>query len=373
MKRLRQDLNHLASAGLLAAVAATALTGVVAHLWDLNDFWYHTYSGYVMAAFALVHVLLNWGRLTGYARFRFSRRGAGRKKPAPAAAPVPRHRRVLRATGRTVVSRRGFLALVAGSAGGVLVGQKMGGAQPIAKGSDLGLLYHQWSKPGAMDLFGAVSNWGRKPPLYKTYEGAPKVALPKPRFDGGLSTEEAIIRRHSTREYSGEPMSLAELSRVLYMVDGISRERWGYKLRTAPSSGALYPVEIYPVVHNVSGLEPGIYHYGFREHALERLRADDMRDEVVRQGLSQQFLGKSNAVLFLTLIFQRMRFKYRDRTYRYGLIEAGHLGQNLYLAATSMGLGACAVGAFLDDQVNDMLGVDGKEEAAIYMLSVGRV
>jgi SagB-type dehydrogenase family enzyme len=271
------------------------------------------------------------------------------------------------------VSRRGFLALAAGSAGGVLVGQRMGGARHIAGGSDLGLLYHQWSKPGAMGLFGAVSDWGRRPPLYKTYEGARRVELPGPRFDGGLSTEEAIKRRRSTREYSGEPMTLAELSRVLYMVDGISRERWGYKLRTAPSSGALYPVEIYPVIHNVSGLAPGVYHYGFREHALERLRAGDMRDEVVRQGLGQKFLGRSNAVLFLTLIFQRMRFKYRDRTYRYGLLEAGHLGQNLYLAATSMGLGACAVGAFLDDRVNDMLGVDGKEEAAIYMLSVGRV
>lgn len=373
MGRLRQDLNHLISAALLASVVATALTGVVAHLWDLNDFWYHTYSGYVMAAFALVHVVLNWGRLTGYARFRFSRRGSRRKRAAPAAARAPGRYRVLRVAGRAVVSRRGFLALVVGGAGGFLTGQRMGGARSIPEGSDLGLLYHQWSKPGAMDLFGAVSDWGGRPPLYKTYEGAPRVVLPKPRLDGGLPTEEAMERRRSTREYSGEPMTLGELSRVLYLVDGISSERWGYKLRTAPSSGALYPVEIYPVVHGVRGLLPGVYHYDFREHALERLRAGDMRDEVVRQGLGQRFLGRCNAVLILTLIFQRMRFKYRDRTYRYGLIEAGHLGQNLYLAATSMGLGACAVGAFLDDRVNGMLGVDGREEAAIYMLGVGRV
>jgi SagB-type dehydrogenase family enzyme len=78
-------------------------------------------------------------------------------------------------------------------------------------------------------------------------------------------------------------------------------------------------------------------------------------------------------VLFLTVIFQRMRFKYRDRTYRYGLVEAGHLGQNLYLAAESLGLGACAVGAFLDDEMNAMLGVDGRDEAAVYMLSLGSV
>lgn len=87
----------------------------------------------------------------------------------------------------------------------------------------------------------------------------------------------------------------------------------------------------------------------------------------------QDFLGDANVVLFLTVIFQRMRFKYQDRTYRYGLIEAGHLGQNAYLAATSMGLGACAIGAFLDDDMNRMLGVDGRTEAAVYMLSVGTV
>lgn len=85
----------------------------------------------------------------------------------------------------------------------------------------------------------------------------------------------------------------------------------------------------------------------------------------------QEFLGEANVVLFMTVIFQRMRFKYQDRTYRYGLIEAGHLGQNAYLAATSMGLGACAIGAFMDDDINAMLGVDGKNEAAIYMLAIG--
>ncbi len=383
MKRLRHDLNYLASVGLLLAAATTAMTGVIAHLWDLNDFWYHTYSGYVMVAFALVHVCLNWGRLTGYARFRFSGRATARRRsvqksasstPDPSAAlpPVSRRRRVLHATGRAVLSRRGFLALALGGAGGVFVGRGLSQQPRIPKGSDLGLLYHEWSKPGVMDVFGTVSNWGRRPPLYKTYEQARKIRLPEPRMDGGLPTEEAIRLRHSTREYSGEPMTLDELSRVLFMMDGINRERWGHRLRTAPSSGALYPIEAYPVVHNVTGLKPGVYHYGVKDHLLEQVRVGDMRGEVVRQGLSQQFLGKANVVMFLTIIFQRMRFKYQDRTYRYGLLEAGHLGQNIYLAATSMGLGACAIGAFMDDAINGMLGVDGKEEAAIYMLTVGK-
>ncbi|HEX2098391.1 MAG TPA: SagB/ThcOx family dehydrogenase, partial [Rubrobacteraceae bacterium] len=184
---------------------------------------------------------------------------------------------------------------------------------------------------------------------------------------------EAINRRRSTREYSGEPMTLEELSRVLFLMGGINGERWGHRLRAAPSSGGLYPIEAYAVAHEITGLEPGVYHYGVKDHSLAQVRAGDLRHEVVSQGLSQQFLGQCNVVLFLTVIFQRMRFKYQDRTYRYGLLEAGHLGQNIYLAATSMGLGACAIGAFMDDEINAMLGVDGEEEAAEYMLAVGKI
>jgi SagB-type dehydrogenase family enzyme len=86
----------------------------------------------------------------------------------------------------------------------------------------------------------------------------------------------------------------------------------------------------------------------------------------------QEFLGEANLVLVLTAIFQRLRWKYQERAYRYALLEAGHLGQNVYLAATSMGMGACAVGAFLDDGLNGLLGVDGKDEAALYLLAVGK-
>ena len=94
---------------------------------------------------------------------------------------------------------------------------------------------------------------------------------------------------------------------------------------------------------------------------------------MVDQAIGQEFLGSCGVVLFLTMILQRMRPKYQDRSYRYGLLEAGHLGENAYLAATSMGLGACGVGAFMDDAINDMLGVDGVEEAAVYMLAAGHV
>jgi SagB-type dehydrogenase family enzyme len=167
-------------------------------------------------------------------------------------------------------------------------------------------------------------------------------------------------------------MSLDELSRVLFLTSGISAGLHGNARRTAPSSGALYPIEIYAVVNNVAGVDRGVYHYALREHELELVRAGDHRQAVVDQALGQEFLGECGAVLFLTQILQRMRPKYQDRSYRYGLIEAGHIGENGYLAAVSSGLGACGVGAFMDDQINSMLGVDGVGEAAVYMLAVGR-
>jgi SagB-type dehydrogenase family enzyme len=166
-------------------------------------------------------------------------------------------------------------------------------------------------------------------------------------------------------------VSLDELSRFLFLTSGISADRFGNARRTAPSSGALYPIEVYPIVNNVAGIERGVYHYAYREHALELVRAEDMRARLVEQGLGQEFLGQCGAVLFLTMILQRMRPKYQDRSYRYGLLEAGHVGENAYLAATEMGLGACGIGAFMDDAMNEMLGIDGVEEAVVYMLAVG--
>jgi SagB-type dehydrogenase family enzyme len=237
------------------------------------------------------------------------------------------------------------------------------------------VIYHQWSKPGILDALGTVGDQGQPVELYKTYPGAPTTVLP-PVVDGtdldrGPTTARTIVSRRSVRAYEPRPMSIDELSRLLYLSGGITADLHGNARRAAPSSGALYPIELYAVVHQVDGVEPGVYHYGVREHALEQLRAGDFRAPVVEQALAQEFLGECGVVLFLTLILQRMRPRYQDRSYRYGLLEAGHIGENAYLAATSMGLGACGVGAFMDDSINAMLGVDGVEEAAVYMLAAG--
>ena len=384
MTRLRHDLNFISSAGLIVSGLATGITGIVSDLWDLNDFWYHTVSGYVMGGFAILHVALNWGRMVAYAKFRVRSLSA---RPAPSASarpvtsavpppvkpppldpePVDRVGLLTRAT----LSRRGLLGLAVGGVSGVVLGRGLRPLPPIPAGSDVGVIYHQWSKPGVIDALGSVANWGQPVEPYKSYPGVRVVALPEPRLEGGLPGAQAIATRRSTRSYSAQPLSLDELSRFLFLTSGISADRFGNARRTAPSSGALYPIEVYPIIHRVEGVEPGAYHYDYRRHALELVRGEDMRSRIVEHGLGQEFLGQCGAVLFVTMILQRMRPKYQDRSYRYGLLEAGHVGENAYLAATEMGLGACGVGAFMDDAMNEMLGVDGVEEAVVYMLAVG--
>jgi SagB-type dehydrogenase family enzyme len=232
-------------------------------------------------------------------------------------------------------------------------------------------LYHHWSKPGYAGAVGMLFSWGGPPSRYKTYDRAERVALPAPQDDGGLSLAEAIEQRRSRREFAVQPLSLAELSFLLHAASGLTD--LGREFRAAPSAGALYPLETYVVVHDVTGLSPGLYHYAVAQHALEQVRAGDLQTALVVAGIGQEMLGQAQVCIVLSAIFQRTRWKYRERSYRYILLEAGHIGQNLYLAATSLGLGACAVGAFLDDKLNDLLGVDGETEAALYLITVGKL
>jgi SagB-type dehydrogenase family enzyme len=370
-RAIRHDLSYLVSAGLLLLATIAAITGWISDRWDLNDFVYHRYAGYAMAALTLIHVGLHGRRLVAYAHWRLGK--PSRQRRSATEERQTRSFPTLKEVFRLPLSRRGFLGLMLGGVGGFAVARSLRIQPDIPYGSDVGMVYHEWSKPKLLSLLGTLADWGRQPAQYKTYAGANSIALPPPGDYRGLATEEAIQRRRSVRGYSGQPMTLDEFSRLLYYTDGINTERRGRRLRAAPSAGALYPIEVYPVVHRVEGLEPGLYHYAVRDHALELLRAGNLQGEINRHGLMQGFLGEANLVLVLTAIFQRLRWKYESRTYRYALLEAGHLGQNVYLVATSMGMGACAVGSFADDGLNNMLEVDGQHEAAVYMLAVGKV
>lgn len=273
------------------------------------------------------------------------------------------------------IGRRTFLGSALGVAGGYALGQVVPLQRPAsqppsdAPEADLGLRYHEWSKPGRTREFGPLPDWGTQPARYKRYPQAPRVNLLTTDERAEMSLEEAVRARRSVRSYAETPLTLADLGRLLSAAQGITEPRG--ELRAAPSAGALYPIEVYPVAHRVADLESGVYHYAVATHELELLEQGDLRASLSNAGLGQGFLGQANVCFVLTAIFQRTRWKYRERTYRYVLLEAGHIAQNLCLAATAMGLGSCPVGAFLDDDLNALIGLDGRDEAALYIVAAG--
>jgi SagB-type dehydrogenase family enzyme len=276
----------------------------------------------------------------------------------------------------TTSNRRWFLGSILGVAGGFALGQLVpvryhASSPPEEAGLDPGASYHQSSKPGHAQETEPFSDWGGQPEPYKNYPQAQRINLPSPVGYPGLSLEETIRKRRSKRSFIGEPLTLEELSRLLYAAQGITDQASGY--RAAPSAGALYPIEVYVVAHNVTGLAPGIYHYTVQAHALEFIRPGDFRTSLTRAGLGQSHLGSADACFILSAAFQRTRWKYHERAYRYVLLEAGHIAQNFCLAATALSLGTCPVGAFLDDDLNNMLGLDGRDEAALYIVALGKV
>jgi SagB-type dehydrogenase family enzyme len=187
----------------------------------------------------------------------------------------------------------------------------------------------------------------------------------------GLTLEKAIANRRSQRDFTGETMSLAELSHLLYYSSGITDKRQG--LRAAPSAGATYPIEVYAIVNNVEGLAKGTYHYLIESHELELLREGDFRNDMSRAALQERMFKQANVIVALSAVFQRTQRQYRERAQRYIGFEAGHIAQNTYLVATSLGLGACAIGAFYDGEFNRLLGLDGKNESVLYLLAVGKI
>ena len=125
------------------------------------------------------------------------------------------------------------------------------------------------------------------------------------------------------------------------------------------------------MIFNVEGVAPGVYHYDVQRHRLELVRAGDFRREVFDAAVSQEMVLRAAFMLVLTGIYDRVQWKYVDRSYRYLLLEAGHLGQNVYLSATALGLGPCGIGAYFDDDLNRLVGVDGRDEATVYLMAIG--
>ena len=219
---------------------------------------------------------------------------------------------------------------------------------------------------------GGYLDWEHKPETYKTYPGAKIIKLTLTIPDQALPITEILKKRRSVRSFSSVSLSTFELSFLLWAATGIQRCERDYDFRTVPSAGALYPIETYLSANNVEGLAKGLYHYSIEEHALEELKLGDLRGELSQTALGQKMLTTAPLVFVWTAIFERSKWKYRQRAYRYVYLDAGIIGQNLALSATGIGLGSCQIGAFFDDEVNDILGVDGTTESVVYMSVVGR-
>lgn len=214
--------------------------------------------------------------------------------------------------------------------------------------------------------------WHAKPETYKQYPEAPKHKLETPQKEGGMPLWESINRRHSLRNFKDQPLKKDILSQLIWATQGITHESMGFEFRAAPSAGALYPVETYLVIHNVEEIESGIYHYGVQNHELEMLKKGDFREATARAALDQDMAYSANVVFIWTAVFQRSKWKYDQRAFRYIYLDAGHIAQNLALASVSMELGSCQIGALYDEEVNALLGVDGEEESVVYMTAVGQ-
>ncbi len=193
------------------------------------------------------------------------------------------------------------------------------------------------------------------------------VVLPAPSFEGAFSLEEALHARRSVREYCDGPLRLEEVSQLLWAAQGITSE-WGG--RTAPSAGALYPLEVYLVVLRVLGLEPGVYRYAPRDHGLLCVRRGNVERELIDASAGQQFISRAAAVLVINAMYERTTTKYGERGIHYVHMEAGHAAQNVCLQATVLDLGCVTVGAFDDEAVHSMLGSPAGE-SPLYLLPVG--
>jgi SagB-type dehydrogenase family enzyme len=191
--------------------------------------------------------------------------------------------------------------------------------------------------------------------------GKEEADLPGPDAAGSGSLEEALAKRRSVRRFTDDALTEEEISQLLWSMQGITRD-WG--ARTAPSAGALYPLEVY-----VATAE-GLYHYVPRGHRTVLAPRLGLRQALWEAGLKQDWIREAPAVFVIAAVYARTAVKYGDRAKRYVHLEAGHVAENLLLQAVALGLGGVPVGAFHDDKVHDALGLP-KDQEPLYLIPVG--
>lgn len=194
------------------------------------------------------------------------------------------------------------------------------------------------------------------------------IVLPEPDRSGVVTLEKALASRRSVRRYSAIPPSLAQISQLLWAAQGITSRDGG---RTAPSAGALYPLELYVVAAKVDGLPGGIYKYRPHAHDLVQISDEDRRKEIAGAALDQSCVGTAPAIIAIAAVYDRVTGKYGDRGVMYTHMEVGLAGQNIHLQAETLALGAVMVGAFYEEKVGKLLEVPSAE-VVLALMPVGR-
>lgn len=207
--------------------------------------------------------------------------------------------------------------------------------------------------------------------FFKSYPRLSKVKLPAPRLQA-ITLNEAILKRESDRNFSGKPIKTEDLSNLLFYSAGIVRGKDDGSRRAYPSGGARYPLEIYPIVLNVKNLNSGIYHYNVKKNFLELISGDAEELEILKGAFRYPFVKNASLIIVFSMIPWRSAIKYGNFALKIGLIESGHLGQNVYLMAQAFKLKCCALGGFNEELVHKIFEIDGINEIAFYAIAIGK-
>ena len=215
------------------------------------------------------------------------------------------------------------------------------------------------------------------PDLQKTYPDCARIPLSKDLSSVDESLSEVLANRSSKRDYSGGPLSPEELSSLLHQAYGVKKTVMAYNrpdvpVRFVPTTGGLQCAEVYMVINAVEGVEQGLYHYHAGDHCLEQLERGNFRWKLTEFCPQHGWLSEASVVFFVAPYLPRISWKYGRRSYRMAHIDTGIVSQTLHLVATGLKLNSCLIMGYQDDLVNDMLGLDGRDEFVVLMMALGR-
>lgn len=239
---------------------------------------------------------------------------------------------------------------------------------------DFSKIFHQSSKRLSGRIPADSRDWPQewKTTYYKAYPRLPKIDLE----DGPLQADffDLIKKRQSRRDFSRTPVTKKELSLLLkYSCGNIKTLADGQKRRAQPSGGARFPIEVYPIVfRSGEDLKSGLYHYNVKDHKLDVLWDREFSDEDIAQLFTYPWAKDASLALIMTAVFWRTQNKYGERGYRFILVEAGHIGQNIYLVSEALGLKCCALAGTRDENLEKLIDIDGITESVVYALVIGK-